>query len=725
MLTRIIFFLFTFLLIFPSSSKSQEIYKLNIPDEIIIKLNNKNYNKYIRTGMRAYSDGSTKELNNIKKKYKRWIKAEIAINSNDKKNVKAMIRIAGDAKDHLRLPFTSLKVKILDDDFYGVRRFSLFLPHTRNEKNEVFWTLLLRQIGFPTFYTKMIDVNLNGKKYQAVFQENASKEFLERNSIRETVILKNNDFQFYLNSKQNREYLAGTGIYKNFFKLSMIIDNANFLDNTIATKIASDAIAVYSANNLEEKVINYDLFFELNARYAPHALQYWNAKYIFVPHKKAFLPLYYDGMVDLPVKKANCKLESNFKNLKAFSEEYKKLTKKELSIIQKCVFQDVLLFYEKYKKKNIKKSDYIHFFNDKYKNKDQRILYDNIKNKISDHFKNTKLKEKINKNGMLYSFTKDHKYYLCEINIENENVEGCQRLTNTEYNNTISKTAMSRSLVYSKFNKNILFPVNLGSFDEFRKIKEISNSLELQDQTYVLDKPYLYIFEMNSKKERVYNFLFENSEARLIISGNSSNNKFNFIGNVQVAKNENIVRFDENLLTGCANFLNMKFNNDSIFSQNMKCEDAVNAINSEGTIDEVEIYQSEYDGLDLDYSNILIKKMFISKSGNDCSDFSFGNYTIQESIVDECGDKAFSFGETSKALVKNSLIKNSLSGLVSKDNSFVKIENSKAVNVKEYCLSAYNKKPEFEGGKIIKLNFTCEKESLKEFQDLKSSIKNE
>ena len=75
-------------------------------------------------------------------------------------------------------------------------------------------------------------------------------------------------------------------------------------------------------------------------------------------------------------------------------------------------------------------------------------------------------------------------------------------------------------------------------------------------------------------------------------------------------------------------------------------------------INEVEFLKSEYDGLDLDYSNILINKMLISESGNDCSDFSFGNYTIHESIVDECGDKGFSFGETSKALVKNSLIKN-------------------------------------------------------------------
>ena len=40
----------------------------------------------------------------------------------------------------------------------------------------------------------MVDVNLNGQIYKAIFQEDATKEFLERNSLTETVILKSNDF---------------------------------------------------------------------------------------------------------------------------------------------------------------------------------------------------------------------------------------------------------------------------------------------------------------------------------------------------------------------------------------------------------------------------------------------------------------------------------------------------------------------------------------------------
>ena len=73
------------------------------------------------------------------------------------------------------------------------------MPETRKGENEVFWTLMLDYLGFPSLYTRMVEVNLNGNIYKAIFQEDATKEFLERNDLTETVILKSNDFSFYLN----------------------------------------------------------------------------------------------------------------------------------------------------------------------------------------------------------------------------------------------------------------------------------------------------------------------------------------------------------------------------------------------------------------------------------------------------------------------------------------------------------------------------------------------
>ena len=162
-------FIALFLFFNPSFSK-----EINIPNTIEFKLLNSEYNKYLRRAMRAYTDGEIYGEKNIKKKYKKWVNANILY---DKKIIKTKIRILGDWKDHLRPPQTSLKVRVLDNSLSGITRFNLFLPETRKGENEVFWTLMLNYLGFPSLYTKIVEVNFNGQIYKAIFQEDATKEF--------------------------------------------------------------------------------------------------------------------------------------------------------------------------------------------------------------------------------------------------------------------------------------------------------------------------------------------------------------------------------------------------------------------------------------------------------------------------------------------------------------------------------------------------------------------
>ena len=155
----------------------------------------------------------------------------------------------------------------------------------------------------------MIEVNLNGLRYEAIFQEDAGKEFLERNSFRETVIIKDNDFDFYLNKKTKK-------IYEKFFSQSIILDNSNFLNglnNKVATSITSQAIALHSAKDFEDRILDWDLYYKINKKYALHGLDKVNRKFIYIPYRKVFIPLYYDGMVQFPIGKTGCKLKSNSK----------------------------------------------------------------------------------------------------------------------------------------------------------------------------------------------------------------------------------------------------------------------------------------------------------------------------------------------------------------------------------------------------------------------------
>ena len=97
---------------------------LNIPSSIQFELSNSEYNKYLRRSMRAYTDGEIYGEKNIKKKYKKWVKAKILT---DEKLINSEIRILGDWKDHLRPPLTSLKVKILDDSIRSQCKYLMLI----------------------------------------------------------------------------------------------------------------------------------------------------------------------------------------------------------------------------------------------------------------------------------------------------------------------------------------------------------------------------------------------------------------------------------------------------------------------------------------------------------------------------------------------------------------------------------------------------------------------
>ena len=66
---------------------------------------------------------------------------------------------------------------------------------------------------------------------------------------------------------------------------------------------------IKTINRLVPAEINEDLFKSIHKKYASHGLGSINRKYIFLPYKKIFLPLYYDGNVQFLPGKTNCDSE--------------------------------------------------------------------------------------------------------------------------------------------------------------------------------------------------------------------------------------------------------------------------------------------------------------------------------------------------------------------------------------------------------------------------------
>ena len=682
--------------LYPSSSFSKN---LTIPSSIQFKLSNSEYNKYLRRSMKAYTDGEIYGEKNIKKKYKKWIKAKILMNG---KEINSEIRILGDWKDHLRPPLTSLKVKIINDSFNGVTRFNLFLPETRKSENEVFWTLMLDYLGFPSLYTRMLEVNLNGNIYRAIFQEDATKEFLERNNLTETVILKSNDFYFYLNKEEKK-------IYDKFFTSSFVIDNNNFLKNDISNFVASEAIALRANIDFNEKVLNEDFFTLIHKKYAYHGLDTKNRKYIYIPYKKIFLPLYYDGNVQFLPGKVNCQKKADIKILSNFKKDFKYLTGKNLTKMQECVLGDIL---------DLSKDNISHLSNS-FPNKNlinkKDLKYEKIKNKIINFLgesganKNNITNNKDEK-AIIYSFIFNDNFYSCLLSINNNEILACNQIDSLDYSKLISESGRF------KLNDNFKsFPINLGSFNNEIPIIWLDD----ESNDFKINKKATYYFINKDKKNKNLKFDFINSEAKLFIHGNFENVNFEFNRNFNLQKEQiNKIRYDKNLLTGCVNFFDTKFQNVILKSSNMTCEDSVNIKNSSGIINKIEIDNSYFDALDLDFSKITIKDLKVNNAKNDCIDFSFGEYEIIHANLKNCGDKGLSVGERSKLNLDNGIILDSNIGIASKDEAITNVKNVTMENM-NICLAAYNKKKEFKGSKLNINSLNCNRyKTLKQIDNL-------
>ncbi len=685
------FFIYALLLF--NYSFSEEI---NLPNTIEFKLSNSEYNKYLRRAMRAYTDGEIYGEKNIKKKYKKWVNANILY---DQQIIKTKLRILGDWKDHLRPPQTSLKVKLLDNSLSGITRFNLFLPETRKGENEVFWTLMLKYLGFPSLHTRMVNVNLNGQIYKAIFQEDATKEFLERNNLTETVILKSNDFGFYLNKKEKE-------VYDSIFSSSFVIDNNNFLKNDISNYIASEAIA-YKANiNFENQVLNENFFKKIHKIHAYHALGEINRKYIYIPYKKIFLPLYYDGNVQFLPGKTNCKAKIDRNIMNRFKKDFKTLSGKRLSKIQECVLIDILSS----SKGNVKKLS--EFFPKKKIDNRKNPKYSMIKDKIINYFENENISKSrnfknISEKVIIYSFIFNDNFYSCSLKIKDNKIDFCNQIDGATYSKLISQSGRY------KLTKNFKsFPINLGSFNnEIPIIRLESNFNE-----FIMDKKATYYFIQKNISYKNLKFIFQNSEAKIFIQGNFKNVNFEFIRDFEnQSQNLNNVRYDKNLLTGCVNFFDAEFDKVSLSSSNMICEDSINIKNSKGNLDIIDINNSFFDALDLDFSNIFVKNLIVNNAKNDCADFSFGEYRIEQANLKNCGDKGFSIGERSKFSLDNGNIFFTNIGIASKDDAITNINNVKMENM-NVCFAAYNKKQEFKGSKINVKDFDC-----KQYATLKQS----
>jgi hypothetical protein len=178
-------------------------------------------------------------------------------------------------------------------------------------------------------------------------------------------------------------------------------------------------------------------------------------------------------------------------------------------------------------------------------------------------------------------------------------------------------------------------------------------------------------------------------------------------------------RFNQNLLTGCLTFLDMKVHDVDIDINGSLCEDGVNLIKVHGYLNNVVVKNVSSDAVDVDFSQLNFKNIKVSYAGNDCIDLSYGSYHIENAQLKDCKDKAISVGEKSKLTLNIANISKANIGMAAKDSSVIEVDDI-TNNTVTTCFSAYNKKQEFWGGKITVNKHNCQTSQV--FQQTNSLV---
>ena len=702
---------------------------------------------------------------NLLKNKKKKFNAKTIINFKDKGSCELLskVRLHGDALDHIEVIdgyiIPSLRVNLKNGNINGITKFILLRPRTRYFDNEIFVTTLFKFLGFLSPRTFYINVKIGDKEIPYIFQESLKKEFLENNNLVEGPIIrsKENSSTHYLemsrleNSKWIKEdfnkfqtSLKALGEYNLNILYSYKFKRGINEDETLRFK---------NPNNINLFDINrFDAL--MYAVGAGHGLSYDDRRLYYHNIYSRFEPIYYDGMSKIlssikydPINGKYQKLYfAERKKQKELFLEYKKNHTREISerfltpAVSMTAFKGADSILKDFQKidtsqflMNLKRNGLKEFNEEKLDLVLKKIILrlktiKNYQNNLSIEqsnfdkqvYKKYKDEMKLNNQIKLYFLIKNfnNNFNLKKIEICDYNLSNCtiKEIDNEKMYNLVNQNSYNDddiiflAITKEQYMNNKFIKINNDLLNTFKKVT-INKKVKL-----LHNKEVNLFFDQN---KNLLEIDYLDNSGRVIIYESVLNNIKISLKNLSSKNNKD---FDNIFnITGCFTILDSSLQNVIINASNFNCEDSVNIIRSKGSIKYLNVVNSNSDGVDMDFSSIMIDQLFIDNSLNDCADFSFGNYLINNAKLQNCGDKGISVGEKSVFEIKKLDVKDSFSGLTSKDSSLSKIDEARIKNVNN-CVAAYKKKQEFGYSNIFIKNFNCNNYVKKLSVDKRSTI---
>ena len=667
-----------------------------------LDFNNRDYVKEILKKLSSWDRKDILQLDLNKPYKKKKLDASFNIsNGKSSCNYKATVKIVGDLQDHLRLSEDSsidhsILVKLIDSNINGITSFRLFIPKSRLDNNEILGALLYKKLGFLSPKTLKIHIDVNGILKKYIFQEEISKEFLERNNRQEGLLFEGVEtfgigkpisFARVINSDIGELSKESASISLNALDK---LNNIYFLSAS-STDIPIDIFKTIDHNHQENHLKLLQSFYALSyILNGVHGLSKDDSRFYFNNVYGNFEPIYYDGLLKIDE-------DLTFKNIDKNTMDGIYIIQKKLDAVNlKALYSELVS-----NGFNLKKSEFNQLIKKLFSNIDfLKKLPVLEKNYIK--LDNKKISEFFMSERYFDSFIDIDDRNLNEIRICNINFEECYKdqMDFSDFNKALSQSISFDGVKYSLyrggFNKNSkAYPHSIYNWD-FIKI----------DSSF-LSYPKEANIEVDIIKKTInINFLNATFESRVIFHGGSLKNWNIRVISPKNIKFDNKSKFSINGLTGCLSFHDIKLSNISIKIDSSYCEDAVHFLRAKGDIEKIVISNADFDAIDIDFSLLKINSILVSNAGNDCLDVSSGKYEINDINASGCLDKGISAGEKSELQIQNINIDESLFGVVSKDSSFVKLIGG-SISTKGACGSKYRKKQEFGIGNLLMGDTKC------------------
>lgn len=648
----------------------------------------------------------TSKSNNIPNKLKKKFKAEVMVNYDfGDCTYTGRVRQSGDWKDHIGLvdgnPIQSLDVHLKNGNISGATRFKLLIPASRNARNEVLGTLLLRQLGFIAPETFEVRTNVNGVQSLMLFQEKTEKELLERNLRREGPIFEGDEsllWSYYGYSNFELEALALTRLVNdNWFQKgqssqSIVVESHDrlqkaYLENSYLHHVEKQSLFLQANGPDDHLSDEYHLL--LLAMGGEHALKPHNRKFYFNAIEDRFEPIYYDGNLSFQLfdLAAETPGEYSFNGASAT----RLLTKIKTLIASKN-------FEKEYAQRIISPKD------------DDFVL-----KSISQVIQNLETFNGLPPSDSRLS-SPDHDVQLSwykRVQKEkklSQDIIGLIELRETEaglyldgnVKQSVSIAQLSGILSNNEFKSDRYVVIGRRDLLELDKgIKELTVGKNVIKMSGGIS------FNLEPRRKRISFRQDDGSDWVLFLGGDYSNWEISFEG-VPYEKyvTQTGQRFNEFGLTGCLTLYQTIIDNTKVEVSNGQCEDSLNLLRVDGKNVTVKITDAFADALDADFSQLNISRLDIKNAGNDCFDVSGGAYSTQVAKLENCNDKAMSIGEMSTFNAAEVLIDGATIGISSKDFSEVTIKRVEARDL-SVCGEAKQKKQEFGGGKLVLETVDC------------------